>query len=108
MRKPLYELKSMMPFISGGLFAGALPYIMRLLGNDIILNIGNGIHQHRDGTLAGALACKQAIEIAMQGKDIKDEYKKYAELKTAVEQFGIYEYGDTFANEYFVSIFIKS
>lgn len=108
MRKPLYEMTSIMPFISGGLFAGALPYILRLLGNDVILNVGGGIHTHKDGTLAGAIACKQAIEITMQGKSIKEEYKKYAELKTAVEEWGIYEYGDTFANQYFVSIFIKN
>lgn len=49
-----YGLKTVMPVASGGLSAEMIPALIKLLGKDVILNFGGGIHKHPKGSYWGA------------------------------------------------------
>ena len=66
------------------------------------------IYGHSEGTMAGAKACKQVLDIVAQGKDVNEEYRKYKELASAIDQWGLYEYGKSNPNTYFVNVLIKN
>ena len=91
MREPWYSVKSTMPIASGGLHPGHIPRLIELLGNDVIINFGGGIHGHPGGTRVGAKAALQAVEATIKGIDIKTYAKDHAELAKAIETWGIFE-----------------
>ena len=97
MRKEWYGLKSTFPIASGGLYPGLAPELIRLLGKDLIINMGGGIHGHPDGTFAGAKAALDSVMIGVEGKRILDvianEKGKHPELEKAVEKWGVYKKG---------------
>jgi len=97
MRKNWYGMKTVFPVASGGLYPGLAPELIRLLGKDIIINMGGGIHGHPDGTIAGAKAGYDALMIGVKGERILDvlakERGKYPELEKAVEKWGVYKSG---------------
>nr|VDS11129.1 RuBisCO long chain, Form III-c [uncultured bacterium] len=61
-----HGLKPVLPIASGGLHPALVPELVRILGKDVIINFGGGIHGHPEGTLAGARAARQAVEAAMK------------------------------------------
>ena len=68
---------NVMPALSCGFHPGLTEYVNERVGNDYMANVGGAIHGHPDGTLAGSLAMRQAID-----KNYGKEYYK------AIEKWG--------------------
>lgn len=81
-------LGPVMPVASGGLHPGLVPALMRFFGEDFVIQAGGGIHGHRDGTISGARAMRQAVEATLEGMSLKDFAEKHAELRAALETWG--------------------
>lgn len=82
-----FGLKPVLPIASGGLYPGLVPELMKILGNDLIINFGGGIHGHPDGTLSGVRAARQAVDAATQGDTLENYAKDKDELKKALEKW---------------------
>jgi ribulose-bisphosphate carboxylase large chain len=81
-------LKPVMPVASGGLHPGLVPALMRFFGEDFVIQAGGGIHGHRDGTMSGARAMRQAVEATLEGRSLKAFAENHAELRVALETWG--------------------
>lgn len=81
-------IKPVFPVSSGGLHPGLVPQVMKLLGHDILIQIGGGIWGHPDGGRAGARALRQAIEATMDGISLSEYAKTHQELRRALETWG--------------------
>jgi len=82
------EIKPVLAVSSGGLHPGHVPYLIKHLGKDIVIQMGGGIHGHPQGTLRGAIAARQAIEAVMKGVLLKKYAQTHLELKSALAQWG--------------------
>ncbi len=82
------SIKPVFAVASGGLHPALLPKVVKILGNNIIMQFGGGCHGHPDGTRAGASAIKQALEATMDGISLKDYSKTHRELKKALDKWG--------------------
>ena len=84
-----YGLKSVFPCSSGGLHPGLVPYIIKLLGKDCMLQLGGGCHGHPNGTYAGAKATRQALEASLKGETLKEaaERNDNRELREALNKW---------------------
>ena len=82
-----YGLKDTIPVSSGGLHPGLIPQITKMLGNDIVLQLGGGIHGHPAGTLDGSKATRQAIDAALKKIPLKQYSKDKKELKAALNKW---------------------
>lgn len=81
------HIKPVFAVCSGGLNPLHIPFLIKNLGNDIIMQFGGGIHGNPLGTKAGAIACRQALDAVMQKISLKEASKKHAELKAAFEKW---------------------
>lgn len=88
LRKSWFGLKPVLPIASGGLHPALVPRLIKILGKDVIINFGGGIHGHPDGTLAGAKAARQAVEATMKGIPLRIYAKTHPELRLALEHWG--------------------
>jgi len=79
------RIKPTMAVSSGGLHPRHVPYLIKHLGTDIIIQAGGGIHSHPNGTIAGAKAMRQAIDATMEGISLKEYAKTHEELKVALK-----------------------
>jgi len=79
------KIKSVLSVSSGGLHPGHVPYLMKHLGNDIVIQMGGGCHGHPNGTFRGAIAARQAIDAVMRGISLKKFAKNHIELRYALE-----------------------
>jgi ribulose-bisphosphate carboxylase large chain len=77
-----------LPVASGGLHPRLVPALMTFFGKDFVIQAGGGIHGHRDGTIAGARAMRQAVDATMNGTRLEEYAKTHTELKTALEMWG--------------------
>lgn len=84
-----YHIKPVFAVCSGGLHPGHVPKLIRMMGTDIIIQAGGGIHGHPLGTIAGAKAMRQAIEAALKGISLRKYAKTHEELKLAIKKWGI-------------------
>lgn len=91
LRGDWFGVKPTMPIASGGLYPGLIPKLVRLLGRDMIINLGGGIHGHPNGVSAGAKAATQALEAVMQKKELLEYAKNHKELAKAIDKWGIGE-----------------
>jgi ribulose-bisphosphate carboxylase large chain len=82
------NIKPVFAVCSGGLHPGMVPYLVKTLGNDIIIQAGGGVHGHKLGTTAGAKAIRQAVDAVMQNASLKDYAKSHKELAIALKQWG--------------------
>lgn len=85
LKTPMNGIKRVLPVASGGLHPRLVPALMALFGNDFVIQAGGGIHGHRDGTFAGAVAMRQAVTATMEMKDLLEYAKTHKELRTALE-----------------------
>ena len=83
-----FGLKPVFPVCSGGLHPGLVPKLVKLLGKDIIIQMGGGIHGHPRGTIAGAKAARQALEATIQGIPLRSYAKTHSELGEALRKWG--------------------
>lgn len=65
--EPFFDLKPTFPVASGGLHPGGVHKEVSMLGRDIILQAGGGIHGHPDGTRAGATAIRRQLTPPLPG-----------------------------------------
>ncbi|MBT4165594.1 type III ribulose-bisphosphate carboxylase [archaeon] len=79
------KIKSTLSVSSGGLHPGHVPFLIKHLGKDLVLQFGGGIHGHPKGTLRGAIAARQATQATMQNISLKQYSKDHLELKEALE-----------------------
>jgi ribulose-bisphosphate carboxylase large chain len=83
-------MKPVIPVSSGGLHPGIVPDVLKLLGNDCVLQLGGGLHGHPKGTKEGAKAFRQALDAYLQKKTLEEYAKKPANkaLAIALKHFG--------------------
>jgi ribulose-bisphosphate carboxylase large chain len=84
-----YHIKPVFAVCSGGLHAGMIPKLVKLLGNDIVIQAGGGVHSL--GTKIGAKSIRQAIDATMEGISLRDYASKHKELKIALNKWGYSE-----------------
>ncbi|MFA5107427.1 MAG: ribulose-bisphosphate carboxylase large subunit [Patescibacteria group bacterium] len=84
LKSPWGNIKPVMPIASGGLHPRLVPKLLKIIGPDVIINFGGGIHGHPGGTLAGARAAKQAVEAVTSHQRLSDYAKTHPELQTAL------------------------
>jgi ribulose-bisphosphate carboxylase large chain len=87
-QKNFYGIKPVFAVCSGGLHPGLIPALVKMLGKDIIVQAGGGVHGHPSGTTAGAKAMRQAIDAAISGTDLKTYARHYIELSEAINKWG--------------------
>ncbi len=87
LRSEFHDLKTVFPVCSGGLHPAHTPKLIEMLGKDIIIQAGGGIHGHRMGTGAGAKAMRQSVDSVMQDVPIKEYVKEHKELAIALKQW---------------------
>ncbi|MHA1797872.1 MAG: ribulose-bisphosphate carboxylase large subunit [Candidatus Helarchaeota archaeon] len=80
-------IKTTFPVNSGGLHPRHVASLMKLFGNDIIIQAGGGIHGHPKGTKAGAMAMKQAVDAIMADITLEEYAKKHAELEASLKKW---------------------
>ena len=85
-KRKYYNIKPVMPVASGGLNPNHVPALHKIFGNDVIIQMGGGIHGHPKGTRAGAKAARDAIDAVMQGIPLKEYSSK--ELQMAIKRWG--------------------
>ncbi|MCX6709642.1 MAG: type III ribulose-bisphosphate carboxylase [Candidatus Woesearchaeota archaeon] len=82
-------IKPVLAVCSGGLYPGVIPELMRIMGKDILIQAGGGIHGHPDGTTAGAKAMRQAIFASQLNYPLKKYAKENPELRKAIDKWGV-------------------
>ncbi|MBU4267093.1 MAG: type III ribulose-bisphosphate carboxylase [Candidatus Altiarchaeales archaeon] len=82
-----HGINPVFPVASGGLHPGHVPDLVRILGKDIIMQFGGGIHAHPHGTRTGAIAVRQAVESVLDGIDLGEYARNHEELKIALEKW---------------------
>ncbi len=83
----LYDIKPVFPVCSGGLHPGSLPELISILGRDIIIQAGGGVHGHPDGTEKGAQAMRQSLDAVMQDLSLEEYASSHPELRKALEKW---------------------
>ncbi len=81
----LYGIKKVMPVASGGVHPRLVPDLITFFGNDFIIQAGGGIHGHKDGTVDGATAMRQAINATLKGVSLNEYAKTHKELEIALQ-----------------------
>jgi len=81
-------LKPVLPVASGGLHPGLVPPLVKFFGRDFVIQAGGGIHGHPDGTIAGAMAMRQAVDAAMSSVPLRTYAEKHRELEAALKTWG--------------------
>ena len=73
---------------SGGLHPGIIGRLINLLGKDIVIQAGGGIHGHPGGTRAGAKALRDAVDACVGGISVRDYSRDKPELAAALKKWG--------------------
>ncbi len=75
-----YGIKPVLSVASGGLHPGMIPTLIDRMGTNIVAQFGGGCHGHPDGTRAGAIAIRQAVDAKLSGISQKEYAKTHPEL----------------------------
>ncbi len=81
------NIKSTFPVSSGGLHPGHVPFLIKHLGKDLVIQAGGGIHGHPKGTIAGAKAMRQSVDAVMKKQSLKNYAKNHSELAQALKKW---------------------
>ena len=82
-----YGIKPVFAVCSGGLHPGLVPELVKLLGKDIVIQAGGGVHGHPFGTRAGAKAMRQSVDAVMKGIPLREYARDHVELAKALEKW---------------------
>jgi len=82
-----YGMKPVFAVCSGGLHPGHVPDVIKMMGRNVIIQMGGGIHGHPQGTMKGAQAARQSIEAVMKGQTLREYAKTHSELRRALEKW---------------------
>ena len=83
-----HGVKTVLGVASGGVHPGIVDKIVELMGKDIVIQAGGGIHGHPDGTAIGAIAMRQAVDATMKNIPLNKYAENHYELKRALEKWG--------------------
>ncbi|MFH0847968.1 MAG: RuBisCO large subunit C-terminal-like domain-containing protein [archaeon] len=86
-REEFYGLRQTFPVASGGVHPALVARNLDVLGQDLVINAGGGIHGHPLGTEKGAMAMRQAIDAWTQGIPAKEYAKTHEELRIALNHW---------------------
>jgi ribulose-bisphosphate carboxylase large chain len=78
-------IKRVLPVASGGLHPGLVPSLIKFFGKDVVIQAGGGIHGHKNGTMAGAAAMRQAVQACLDGIPLEEYAKTHKELEVALQ-----------------------
>jgi len=81
-------LNSVFPVSSGGLHPGIVDKVMNLLGTNIMIQLGGGVHGHPKGSYSGAVAMRAAVEAYLDKITVEEKAKTSPALKEALKQWG--------------------
>ncbi len=81
------NIKSVLAVSSGGLHPGHVPFLIKHLGKDLVIQAGGGIHGHSFGTKAGAIAMRQAVEATLKRISLRKYARTHVELEEALNQW---------------------
>jgi len=84
----LHGATDVLPVASGGLHPGLLPDLLDATGTNVCVQLGGGIHGHPDGTRAGAVALRSAIDAYVEGRAITEAAEETPELAVALDKWG--------------------
>ena len=87
LREPLSRIKTVLPVASGGLHPGSVPSLLEIFGKDFVIQAGGGIHGHREGTVSGARAMRQAVDAAIRGIPLDEYAKDRKELEISLKDW---------------------
>jgi ribulose-bisphosphate carboxylase large chain len=85
LKTEMHGINAVLPVASGGLYPGLVPALMGFFGNDFVIQAGGGIHGHTEGTVAGAMAMRQAVDAVLHGVSLKEFADSHKELQTALK-----------------------
>jgi len=83
----MYDINPVFPVCSGGLHPALVPELISMLGENIIIQSGGGVHGHPDGTESGARAMRQAIDAVMNNIPLNEYASEHTELRRALEKW---------------------
>lgn len=81
------NIKPTIAVSSGGLHPGHVPFLIKHLGKNLVIQMGGGIHWNPRGSKYGAMGARQALESVMKGIPIKKYAETHRELREALEMF---------------------
>ncbi|MDY6773563.1 MAG: type III ribulose-bisphosphate carboxylase [Candidatus Nanohaloarchaea archaeon] len=76
------------PVASGGLHPGLVPKLVDLLGEDIVIQAGGGVHGHLEGSRAGGRALRAAADAVEEGVTLEEKAEEVKALEQALEKWG--------------------
>jgi ribulose-bisphosphate carboxylase large chain len=79
------HIEEVMPVASGGLHPLLVPALMQTFGKDFVIQAGGGIHGHTNGTVAGAMAMRQAVDATLNGVALEEYAKTHKEIEIALK-----------------------
>jgi len=82
------KIKPVLAVSSGGLHPGHVPFLIKHLGKDLVVQAGGGIHGHPFGTEAGAKAMRQAVDATLKKISLEKYAKTHVELEEALKLWG--------------------
>jgi len=82
------NIKSVLAVSSGGLHPGHVPFLIKHLGKNLVIQAGGGVHGHPSGTISGAKAMRQAVDASLKKISLKEYAKTHRELKEALDFWG--------------------
>jgi len=80
-----FGIRPVLGVASGGLHPKTAAKVIKIMGRDIVLQAGGGVHGHPLGTTSGARAMRQAVDAIMEKKDLKEYSKTHRELAIALQ-----------------------
>ncbi len=81
------NIKSVLGVSSGGLHPGHVPFLIKHLGKDLVIQAGGGIHGHPFGTEAGARAMRQAVDATLKKISLEKYARTHVELEEALKKW---------------------
>jgi ribulose-bisphosphate carboxylase large chain len=83
------KIKPVMSVSSGGLHPGHVPFLIKHLGKDLVIQAGGGIHGNPLGTTAGARAMRQAVDATLKNISLKEYARNHVELEVALRKWKV-------------------
>jgi len=81
------KIKPTLSVSSGGLHPGHVPFLIKHLGKDLVIQAGGGIHGHPMGSRCGAMAMRQSVDAVLKRVSLKEYAKTHQELKWALRKW---------------------
>jgi ribulose-bisphosphate carboxylase large chain len=83
-----FDVKPVLGVASGGVSPVIVDKLIKLMGNDVVIQAGGGVHWHPKGSRYGAMGMKQAVDATVDGVSLQEYAKTHRELREALVKFG--------------------